>query len=139
MSRRSMIDPSSADNRLTADAVPAPQANPSHKSKKQLAQIAAAAASKAKADAEAAEAADVITVTIPSLPGKEIVVGSIRHRIAEPLLLGKSSTGDTVWEAVGRAVNSPSLSISERLEIWNGVAVIGDMARFQCRISVRAS
>lgn len=123
-------NPGGTNTRLTADAVPQTQPNTSHKSKKQQAQIAAAAASKAKADAEAAEAADVITVTIPSLPEKEIVVGSVRHRLAEPLLLGKTPTGDNIWETIGRAVGSSSLNVSERIAIWDGVAVIGDMARF---------
>lgn len=118
--------------RLTADVVPQAQANPSHKSKKQLAAMAAAAASKAQAAADAAAAADVIVVTIPSLPEKEITVGAVRHRLAEPLLKGKTPGGDTVWEAVGRAMESSALNPAERMLAWESMAVIGDMARFKC-------
>ncbi|TXT09007.1 hypothetical protein VHUM_02481 [Vanrija humicola] len=120
--------------KLTADAVPQPAASNSHKSKKQQAQAAAAAASKASAAADAAAAAianDFIAVTIPSLPDKEIAVGPVRHRLCEPLLLGKTPGGDTVWEAVGRAVESSPLTIFERLQIWDGIAVVGDIARFK--------
>jgi hypothetical protein len=113
-------------------------ASNSHKSKKQQAAAAAAAASKAAADADAAIAAiaaDVIIVTIPSLPGKEIAVGALRHRICEPLLKGKTPGGDTVWEALGRAVEGASLTIPERLLSWDSIAVIGDMARFKSKFT----
>ena len=124
--------------RLTADALPQVPASASHKSKKQQAAAAAAAASKAAADADAAAAAlaaDVIAVTIPSLPEKEINVGPVRHRICEPLLAGKTPGGDTVWEALGRAVENASLTVPERLFIWDSIAVIGDIARFKCACS----
>lgn len=120
--------------KLTADAVPQAAAAASHKSKKAQAQAVASAVSKAAAAADAAAAAvlaDVIAVTIPSLPEKEINVGAVRHRLAEPLLLGKTPGGDTVWEALGRAVESSSLNLVERLAIWDNVAVTGDMARFK--------
>lgn len=122
--------------KLTADAVPQAIPNPSHKSKKALA-AAAAAASKAEADAAAAaEAADVITVTIPSLPEKEIIVGSVRHRLAEPLLFGTKKGGDTVWEAVGRAIEHEGLNTWERLTIWDAIGVIGNMARFKSKLYI---
>ncbi len=111
--------------------MPPPQIANSHKSKKQQAQMLAAAQSKAQAAADAAIAADVISVTIPSLPEKEVVVGQVRHRLAEPLLLGKTRGGDTVWEAIGRAVESSALNGFERVAVWDGLAVIGDMARFK--------
>lgn len=121
--------------KLTADAIPQAAAAASHKSKKAQAAAAATAASKASAAADAAAAAaaaDVIMVTIPSLPEKEIPVGPVRHRLCEPLLMGKTRGGDTVWEALGRAVESSSLNINERLQIWDAIAVTGDMARFKC-------
>lgn len=123
--------------RLTADVVPPPQIANSHKSKKQQAQMAAAAASKAQAAADAAAAADVISVTIPSLPEKEITVGGVRHRLAEPLLKGKTPGGDTVWEAVGRAMESSALNGADRVNVWEGLTVVGDMARFKCKLNNR--
>ncbi|GMK55218.1 hypothetical protein CspeluHIS016_0202740 [Cutaneotrichosporon spelunceum] len=117
--------------KLTADVAPPPQIANSHKSKKQQAQMLAAAQSKAQAAADAAIAADIITVTIPSLPEKEIVVGQVRHRLAEPLLQGKARGGDTVWEAIGRAVENSALNGYERVAVWEGLAIVGDMARFK--------
>lgn len=121
--------------RLIEDAQPQ-QANTSHKSKKQLAAIAANAAkaatdaaSKAAAEAAAAIAADVIVITIPSFPEKEITLGQVRHRIADPLLKG---INETLPEAMGRAVASEGLSVGERMAVWEGVAVVGEMAKFKC-------
>lgn len=91
----------------------------------------AAAQSKAQAAADAAIAADVISVTIPSLPEKEIVVGQVRHYLAEPLFKGKTRGGDTVWEAIGRAVENSALNGAERVAVWEGLAIVGDMARFK--------
>ncbi|EKC98993.1 RNA polymerase II transcription factor [Trichosporon asahii var. asahii CBS 8904] len=82
-----------------------------------------------------AEAADVIVVTIPSLPEKEITVGSVRHRLAEPLLFGTKKGGDTVWEAIGRAIEHEGLNTWERLTIWGSIGVIGNMARFKCKFT----
>ncbi|WVQ99706.1 hypothetical protein IAU59_006847 [Kwoniella sp. CBS 9459] len=113
----------------------APPANPSHKSKKQQAQAAAAAAKSAAAAAEAAALAaasapvDAIVINIPSLPGKEIQLGPIRHRLCEPLFNGKVPGGDTVWEGVGRALENASLSLGEKLSLWENVGVVGQMAR----------
>ncbi|ODN72814.1 hypothetical protein L202_08247 [Cryptococcus amylolentus CBS 6039] len=117
--------------KLAGDATAAPAVS-SHKSKKQQAQ-AVAAANRAAADAaaRAAEQVDLIVVTIPSLPEKEIQLGPVRHRLCEPLLTGKTVGGDTVWEAVGRAIESASLSLGEKLAIWDGVAVIGETAKIQ--------
>ncbi|WVQ77823.1 hypothetical protein IAR50_007514 [Cryptococcus sp. DSM 104548] len=117
--------------RLVGDASAAPAVN-SHKSKKQQAQ-AVAAANKAAADAaaRAVEQSDLIVVTIPSLPEKEIQLGPVRHRLCEPLLRGKTVGGDTVWEAVGRAIESASLSLGEKLAVWDGIAMIGETAKIQ--------
>jgi actin-related protein 9 len=119
--------------RLIGEAATAPSA-PSHKSKKAQ-QAANAAANKAAADAAAAEAAaqaDVITITIPSLPDKEIALGPVRHRLCEPLLKGKQAGGETVWEGIGRAVESASLSVLEKMAIWEGIGVVGELARVKC-------
>lgn len=122
-------------HRLLGDTGPAASANTSHKSKKQQ-QQAQAAASKAAADAAAAEALaaanDVIALTLPSLPGKEIQLGAVRHRLCEPLLLGKERGGDTVWEGIGRAVGNSSLSNGERMDVWEGLGVVGEVARVRC-------
>ncbi|WVR06768.1 hypothetical protein IAU60_003803 [Kwoniella sp. DSM 27419] len=123
--------------KLVGDSNPAPAAA-SHKSKKQQAQAAAAAAKSAAIAAEAAAAAaaapqpiDAIVVNIPSLPGKEVQLGPVRHRLCEPLLFGKVSGGDTVWEGVGRAVDNASLSLAERMSVWDGIGVVGELARFK--------
>ncbi|WWC89023.1 uncharacterized protein L201_003941 [Kwoniella dendrophila CBS 6074] len=123
--------------KLVGDNAP-PAANPSHKSKKQQAAIAAAAAKSAQAAADAAAAAaalpqpiDTITITIPSLPGKEIQLGPVRHRLCEPLLLGKEPGGDTVWEAVGRSIDNASLSLGEKLSLWDGIGVVGELSRIR--------
>lgn len=79
---------------------------------------------------------DAIVVTIPSLPGKEIQLGPVRHRICEPLFKGKSAGGDTLHEAVGRAVENASLSIGEKLAIWEGIGVIGEVAKIKCKRSL---
>ncbi|WRT66639.1 uncharacterized protein IL334_003598 [Kwoniella shivajii] len=120
--------------KLVGDVAPA-QAVQSHKSKKQQAAAAAAAAKSAQAIADAAAVAaqniDTIVINIPSLPGKEFQLGPVRHRLCEPLLFGKNRTGDTVWEGVGRAIDNASLSIGERLSLWEGVGVVGELARFR--------
>ena len=111
-------------DRLVGDSVAVP-ASASHKSKKQ--QVAAAA--KAAADAAALEVAtaqaDFITLAIPSLLNKEINLGSIRHRILQPLLKGKKSGEESICEGIIRAVGGSSLSIGERMALWEGVGVIG--------------
>lgn len=121
-------------SRLIGEPAPVAAAQ-SHKSKKAQ-QTATTAATKAAADAVAAESepvqADVITVTIPSLPGKEISLGPVRHRLCEPLLKGKTPGGDTVWEGMGRAVESASLSVGERMAVWEAVGVVGEVARIKC-------
>ncbi|KAK8864654.1 hypothetical protein IAR55_001904 [Kwoniella newhampshirensis] len=112
--------------KLVGDNAPPPAAH-SHKSKKQQAQAQAAAA-KSAADAAAA---DTIVINIPSLPGKDISLGPVRHRLCDPLLFGKTPGGDTVWEAVGRAIENASLSVNERLGLWEGVGVVGELARIK--------
>ncbi|OCF30710.1 RNA polymerase II transcription factor [Kwoniella heveanensis CBS 569] len=113
----------------------APPANPSHKSKKQQAQAAAAAAKSAAAAAEAAAIAaasapiDAIVINVPSLPSKEIQLGPVRHRLCEPLFNGKEAGGDTIWEGVGRALENASLSLGEKLSLWENVGVVGQVAR----------
>ena len=115
----------SADARLVGD--PAPVAAASHKKKVPLrASITNAAAAEA--------AADVITINIPSLPEKDILLGPVRHRLCEPLLRGKVAGGDTVWEGIGRAVDNASLSLAERMQVWDGVGVIGELARIKCEL-----
>ena len=105
----------------------------SHKSKKTAAAAATAAANKAAADAVAAAQADIISINIPSLPEKEIVVGQVRHRLCEPLLKGtERSGGDTVWEGMGRAVGGPTMSPGDRMAVWEGVGVVGELARIKC-------
>ncbi|WWC69925.1 uncharacterized protein I206_103869 [Kwoniella pini CBS 10737] len=123
--------------KLVGDNAPAAP-NHSHKSKKQQAAIAAAAAKSAQAAADAAAAAaalpqpiDVIVINVPSLPGKEIQLGPVRHRLCEPLLLGKETGGDTIWEGVGRAIESASLSLGEKLSLWDGVGIVGELARIK--------
>ncbi|RXK39886.1 hypothetical protein M231_02820 [Tremella mesenterica] len=110
----------------------------SHKSKKQqaaIAQAAQAAATKAAAEAqlaaEQAAALDFISLTIPSIPDKEISLGSVRHKICEPLLHSVDIGSETIWEGMGRAVNSPGLSMKERVDVWEAVGVVGDMARIK--------
>nr|ODO04059.1 RNA polymerase II transcription factor [Cryptococcus depauperatus CBS 7855] len=105
----------------------------SHKNKRQQAQALAAANKAAAAAVEAAQQslADTIVINIPSLPEKEIQLGPVRHRICEPLLKGTKPGGDTVWEAAGRAVENASLSIGEKLSLWDGVCVIGETARIK--------
>lgn len=102
----------------------------SHKKKT----AAIAAANKAAADAAAAAQADVITINIPSLPEKEITVGPIRHRLCEPLLRGnRRSGGDTVSEAMGRAVSGATMSIGDRMTVWEGLGIVGELARIKCK------
>ena len=115
--------------RLVGDTPQIPTAT-SHKSKKQQSVIAAKAAADAAA-AEAAVQADVIALGIPSLPIKEIALGPVRHRLLEPLLVGKGRGGESVWEGMGRAMESPSLNSSERMAIWEGVGVVGEIARIR--------
>lgn len=112
------------------------QAAASHKSKKQIA-AQQAAATKAAADAAtkavAVAAADIITFSIPSYPDKEVNLGPVRHRLAEPLFKGVGG-GDTVWEGMGRAVESEGLSTGERVAVWEAVGVTGEIARFKCEL-----
>ena len=117
-------------NRLVEEAQPAQ--NTSHRSKKQQAAAAANAAnaaSRAAADAAAAAAADVIVLTIPSFPDKEISLGQVRHRLGEPLF---DRVGESVQEAVARAASSGVLSIGEKMAVWEGLGVVGELARFKC-------
>jgi actin-related protein 9 len=75
----------------------------------------------------------VIAFAIPSFPDKIISLGPVRHRIAEPLF---RSMGDTIWEGVGRTVESEGLSTGERVAVWEAVAVTGEIARFKCEREV---
>lgn len=121
-------------HRLVEEAQPAQ--NTSHRSKKQQAAATAAAAksaadaaTRAAADAAAAAAADVIVFSIPSFPEKEITLGQVRHRLLEPLF---HRAGESVQEAVARAAANVSLSVSERVGVWEGLGVVGEIARFKC-------
>lgn len=120
--------------RLVGDAS-APQPA-SHKSKKAQAASVAAANKAAAVAAAAAAQADVISVNIPSLPGKDITVGPVRHRICEPLLRGKTVGGETVWEGMGRALEGPTVSVAERMMAWEAVGVIGEVSRIKCEFVV---
>lgn len=60
-----------------------------------------------------------------------MTLGSIRHRLAEPLFRGRDG-GETLWEGMGRAVEHEGLSTAERMSVWEAVAVTGEMARFKC-------
>ncbi|ORY26139.1 putative RNA polymerase II transcription factor [Naematelia encephala] len=70
-------------------------------------------------------AADVVAITLPS---RQVQVGPVRHRLCEPLLEGKAG-GESVAEGMARALDSPTISLSERLAVYEGVAVIGDIAK----------
>jgi hypothetical protein len=37
-----------------------------------------------------------------------------------------------VWEGMGRAVESASLSVGERMAVWEAVGVVGEVARIKC-------
>lgn len=117
--------------RLVGDPVaPAPA---SHKKKVPPPRPAAASAAAAAASAPAQVAEDLIAINIPSLPGKDIALGPVRHRLCEPLLLGLEKGSDTVWEGMGRAVESSALNLVERLSLWDAVCVVGDLARIKCK------
>lgn len=116
--------------------------NTSHKSKKQLAAQQAKANAAAVAAAEAAEAAaaaDVIVCKIPSIPEKQVELGTVRNKLVEPLFRGSHPGGDTVWEGVGRVVDHSSLGPDLRLAVWDGFSVIGDLARIRCELSLHHS
>lgn len=124
-----------ADNRLIGET-PA-QTAASHRSKKQQAaatKAATDAAGKAAADAARIAATDNIVFSIPSFPDKEITLGPVRHKLAEPLFRGVGG-GDTVMEGVGRALASEGLSTGERVAVWEGVAATGEIAKFRCKSS----
>ena len=129
-------------SRLVGDAAPAPSAA-SHKSKKQQSALAvreAADAAAVQAASDAAAQADFISLTIPSLLEKEIPLGPVRHRLLEPLLVGKGVGRESVWEGMGRAVESSPLSYVERIAIWEGIGVVGEAARIKCEaLSKRSS
>lgn len=116
----------------------APHAAASHKKKSAITAAATAAANKAAADAAAAIAADIITINIPSLPEKEVTVGQVRHRLCEPLLRGKGGTGDTVWEGMGRAIGNATMSPADKMAVWEGVVVVGELARIKCESALEA-
>jgi actin-related protein 9 len=125
----------------------APAAAQSHKNKKALSGAAAnAAANKAAAEAAATAAAtaqaeaDVIIINIPSFPEKDIAVGPVRHRLCEPLFKGNGrSGGDSVWEAMGRAVDGPTMSPADKMSVWEGVGVVGELAKIKCESSLCVS
>jgi actin-related protein 9 len=66
------------------------------------------------------------------LPDREVTVGQVRHRLCEPLLRGKQGTGDTVWEGMGRAISNATMSPGEKIAVWDGVVVVGELARIKC-------
>lgn len=96
----------------------------------------AASALAANKAAAAAAAADIISITIPSLPGKEVTIGPVRHRLCEPLLRGKTRGGETVWEGMGRALDGATVSVAERMLAWEAVGVIGEVSSIKCELSV---
>lgn len=101
--------------------------------KAKKAQQATDKANKAAASAAAAaEAADVVLLKIPSLPEKEIPLGSVRHQLCEPLFAGRG-TGESLWEGVGRALEGPSLSLAEKSAVLDAVGVVGEVARIPCK------
>ena len=83
------------------------------------------------ASAGTSSATDVISITIPTFPEKSISLGPVRHRFCEPLLRSEDGS-ETLWEGIGRAVQGPSLSMAERVSVWEGVGMVGDMARIGC-------
>ncbi|ORX35635.1 RNA polymerase II transcription factor [Kockovaella imperatae] len=97
--------------KLVGDAAPAPQP-------------------KKKAPAPTAGATDTISISIPSFAEKTITIGPIRHKLCEPLLRGINGQ-ESLWEAVGRAVESPGLIPAERMAIWDGIGVVGEMAKIK--------
>lgn len=60
-------------------------------------------------------------------------MGQVRHRLCEPLLKGtERGGGDTVWEGMGRAVGGATMSSGDKMAVWEGVGVIGELARIKC-------
>lgn len=65
-------------------------------------------------------------------------MGQVRHRLCEPLLKGtERSGGDTVWEGMGRAVRGPTMSPGDRMAVWEGVGIVGELARIKCECILR--
>ena len=56
---------------------------------------------------------------------KEIKLGGVKNRLCEPLFNGVQG-GESVWEAMGRAVEGLG---SEGLQVWEAVGIVGDLAR----------
>lgn len=56
---------------------------------------------------------------------KEVKLGGVKNRLCEPLFMGMNG-GESVWEAMGRAVEGLG---AEGLQIWEAVGVVGDLAR----------
>jgi hypothetical protein len=66
------------------------------------------------------------------MPDKEISLGPVRHRLCEPLFKGKGKGGESIWEGVGRAVESGTLRDWEKKAVWEGIGIVGELAKFRC-------
>lgn len=109
----------------------------SHKSAARQAEDAKKRAAAAAADGAAAEA----DIALVEFEGREIYVGRARHRFCEPLFNPSVLKGIpgieaeqvhetmTVAEGVERAIGS--VIGPERLALWEGVVVVGEMARIK--------
>jgi hypothetical protein len=69
-------------------------------------------------------------VNIPSLGGKEIVVGPIRHRSCEPLVVPSEKGGRTVQEGIAMAMMG--VEGIYRQQVLDGVVFCGEMAEIHC-------
>ena len=89
----------------------------------------------AQSAAAAAAAADVISISIPAFSDKSITVGPVRHKLCNPLLKGLDGQ-ESLWEGIGRAIESPSLTAPERMAAWDGIGVVGEIARISCELDL---
>jgi actin-related protein 9 len=113
-------------------ALMADKAAKSHKSaarREEDAKKRAADDARKKALAEGEEEADVISI---EFEGRTVDITFVRQRAAEPLfeptLVGKTGVmglGEAVWTSIN------TLPPHERLAVWEGVAVVGELARIK--------
>lgn len=73
-------------------------------------------------------------MAIPSLGGKEIVVGPIRHRACEPLVIPSEEGGRTVQEDMAMAMMG--VEGIYRQQVLDGVVFCGEMAEIPCEWEV---
>lgn len=116
-------------------ALMADKAAKSHKSaarREEDAKKRAADDARKKALAEGEEEADVISI---EFEGRTVDITFVRQRAAEPLfepaLAGKTGVmglGEAVWASI------QTLAPHERLAVWEGVAVVGELARIKSTI-----